>query len=198
MSPDRTTFIDTLYKEQKELTGFLQQKGELSFSQDVESYLSKTLTLSIASYFESEIINHITEFASRITHSDEKLISLVRIRVLDRKFSSFFKWSERGIGGATEFFGMFGNDYKTHCKSQIKSDAALSEALSAFLEIGELRNLLIHENFALYPFDKTADEVYELYRKAIEFLFFIECGLLGSESEEQMLDESELNNLAST
>lgn len=43
---------------------------------------------------------------------------------------------------------------------------------SDFLELGNMRNCLVHQNYASYLIDKTAKEVYGLYQKAA---FFIQC-----------------------
>ncbi len=50
----------------------------------------------------------------------------------------------------------------------------LSEAVAAFLELGDLRNLLVHENFAAYLLEKTSEEIYKLYRQALRFVGYIE------------------------
>ena len=42
--------------------------------------------------------------------------------------------------------------------------------MKAFLEIGNLRNQLVHENYADFRLDKTVDEIYGLYRTALYFL----------------------------
>jgi len=46
---------------------------------------------------------------------------------------------------------------------------SVSFALEAFLELGFLRNCLVHQNFAGYVFEKTNEEVYQLYRQASVF-----------------------------
>lgn len=92
--PLDTTLIDTLFKEQKELVGFLQGQGQVSFSQSVEAFLSKTLLLSIASYFESRITNTITDYAARVSNADEALTSLVRIKAIERQYFTYFQWRE--------------------------------------------------------------------------------------------------------
>lgn len=75
MPAEDTTFIDTLFREQKELVAFLQQQGELSFSVNVEALLSKTLLLSVASFFESRITTAIADYAGRVSNMDEALTS---------------------------------------------------------------------------------------------------------------------------
>jgi hypothetical protein len=64
------TFIDTLFREQKELVAFLRQQGELSFSVNVEALLSKTLLLSVASFFETRITTAIADYAGRVSNAE--------------------------------------------------------------------------------------------------------------------------------
>ena len=167
-----TTFVDVLYSEQKELIAFLRQQGQLSFSQSVEVFLSKTLLLSGASYFESRITNAISDYATRISGSDEALISLVRTKAIERQYHTYFSW-RAGSRSSAPFFAMFGSALKDLAKQELKNEQ-LSRAAAAFLELGDLRNLLVHENFASYPLDKTSDEIHQLYGAALIFVIYIE------------------------
>lgn len=172
MSIDDATFIDALYREQKDLIDFLQRQGELSYSQSVEAFLSKTLLLSCASYFESRIANAIADYANRVSNADEALNSLVRTKAIERQYHTYFQWRE-GSRSPNPFFAMFGTTLKDSAKQELKTPD-LSQASAAFLELGDLRNLLVHENFASYPLDKTADEIFRLYGAAIRFVVYIE------------------------
>jgi len=172
MHAEVTTFIDALFSEQKELIDFLQQQGELSYSQSVEVFLSKTLLLSCASYFESRITNAISDYAKRVSNEDEALTSLVRTKAIERQYHTYFQWRE-GNRSANPFFAMFGSALKDSAKQELKNTELL-QASAAFLELGDLRNLLVHENFASYPLEKTADEIYQLYSVALKFVIYIE------------------------
>lgn len=172
MSIEDATFIDTLFSEQKELIGFLQQQGQLSYAQGVEVFLSKTLLLSCASYFESRITNAISDYAKKVSNADEALTSLVRTKAIERQYHTYFQWRE-GSRSANPFFAMFGSALKDSAKQELKN-VELSQAAAAFLELGDLRNLLVHENFASYPLEKTADEIYQLYGAALRFVIYIE------------------------
>lgn len=172
MSTEGTTLVDTLFGEQKELIAFLQQQGQLSYSQRVEVSLSKILVLSGASYFESRITNAISDYAARVSKSDEALTSLVRTKAIERQYHSYFQWRE-GNRSAVPFFAMFGSALKDSAKQELK-DKDLSRATAAFLELGDLRNLLVHGNFSSYPMEKTADEIYSLYGAALRFVIYIE------------------------
>lgn len=172
MSIEEATFIDTLFGEQKELINFLQQHDQLSYSQSVEVLLSKTLLLSCASYFESRITNAISDYVSRVSNSDEALTSLVRTKAIKRQYHTYFQWDE-GKRSVNPFFGMFGSTLKDSSKLELK-DPELLQASAAFLELGDLRNILVHENFASYLLEKTADEIYLQYKSALTFVIYIE------------------------
>lgn len=175
MSIKDATFIDTLFSEQKELIDFLKQQGQLSYAQNVEVFLSKTLLLSCASYFESRVTNAISDYAKKVSNADEALISLVRTKAIERQYHTYFQWREGGRS-ANSFFAMFGSALKDSAKQDLKN-MELSQATAAFLELGDLRNLLVHENFASYPLEKTADEIYQLYGAALRFVIYIESKL---------------------
>lgn len=172
MPAEGKTFIDALFGEQKELITFLQQQGQLSYSQSVEVFLSKTLLLSCASYFESRITNAISDYATKVSNADEALTSLVRTKAIERQYHTYFQWRE-GNRSVIPFFAMFGSALKDSAKQELKN-TELSQASVAFLELGDLRNLLVHENFATYPLEKTADEIYRLYGAALRFVIYIE------------------------
>ena len=166
------TFIDTFFKEQKEFIGFLQQQGQVSYSQNVEMSLSKTLLLSCSSYFERRITDAISDYAKKVSNADEALISLVRNKAIERQYHTYFQWSG-DTPSVRPFFAMFGSTIRDSSKQALR-DSDLSDASKAFLELGNLRNLLVHENFLNYPLEKTADEIYQLYCAALRFIIYIE------------------------
>lgn len=53
---------------------------------------------------------------------------------------------------------------------KVKADNKLDESIKAFLEIGNERNKMVHQNFAEIIIDKTAEEIYKLYQTALYFI----------------------------
>jgi len=49
--------------------------------------------------------------------------------------------------------------------------------VKSFLELGGIRNRLVHLNFAGIPLDKTCKDIYDLYKKAFGFIVYIETKL---------------------
>lgn len=54
----------------------------------------------------------------------------------------------------------------------IAKESDLVDAIRSFLELGSLRNQLVHRDFANFPLDKTGQEIFELYKRAVRF---VEC-----------------------
>ena len=55
-------------------------------------------------------------------------------------------------------------------KQKIKNDNELAASIRAFLELGNDRNRLVHQDFASFPLEKTSNEIYDLFRKAMIFV----------------------------
>jgi RiboL-PSP-HEPN len=161
-----TTIIDKSYDDNKALIEYLSSRNELSLLRTVDDSFRKTLVLSAASLFEQRISEAIHYYCDQKSGSDTCVVSLVRNKVIKRQYHTYFDWDNRR---ATPFFGLLGEEIGNHLKSDAKNDP-LKGAVDAFLELGYLRNVLIHQNFAGYVFDKTAEEVYGLYRSASLFV----------------------------
>jgi hypothetical protein len=161
------TIIDRLYKDNQELLAYLVEKGEISFQSNVEDNVRKTLLLSAASYFESTIMDILISFFQELTNNSELTIKFIQNKALQREYSKLFKWDGNN---ANMFFAFFGEGFKDFMKAEVKKDKQLEEAIRAFLKLGNSRNELVHENFAIFPLQNTADEIYELYKQAALFV----------------------------
>jgi hypothetical protein len=53
---------------------------------------------------------------------------------------------------------------------EINKDSKLESAISAFIELGQIRNQLVHQNFADFYLEKTSEEIYKLYKDALVFV----------------------------
>ena len=92
-----------------------------------------------------------------------------------RQYHTYFDWDEKN---ANKFFSLFGSDFKDKISKKVEADEELTNSIIAFLELGSIRNKLAHLNFANYPLDKTADEIYNLYKNAKTFVDFLRFVLL--------------------
>jgi hypothetical protein len=161
------TVIDTLYEENQVLDEYLIRHDEISLRSNVDNNFRKTLLLSIASYFEHLIKNHILEFAEEQARAAEPLIEFLKNKAIERQYHTYFQWNE---GNANAFFGLFGSGFRTFMREEIKKDSELQASISAFVELGLVRNQLVHQNYAIFSMDKTVQEIYELYKKALLFV----------------------------
>lgn len=159
--------IDRIFADNKLLTSYLGSVGEWSMQSNVDGGFRKVLILSAASYFETHLTDNLIRIFSDITNDSEPMVEFLKNKGISRQYHSFFQWENRN---ANNFFGLFGPSFKQHMQSQVTSDPAFDSSIKSFLELGQLRNKLVHLNFANFPLDKTVDEIYALYTDAQKFV----------------------------
>lgn len=162
--------IDTIYNDNKALLDFLEQHREYSFKSNLDNLFKKNLIMASASYFEDSIKNMIIDFISKEANSNDQVLSFLRSKGVERQYHTYFDWK---TPSANPFFGLFGESFKNDILQNIRGDEALKKSVSDFLELGQLRNRLIHENFVTFYIDKTTDEVYNLYKSAEIFVSYL-------------------------
>ena len=147
--------------------------ADISLRLDVQSNFSKSLLLSSASYYEHLFAEALVGLYEEAYPGIPALAEFVRDRATGRRYSQLFSW---GGGNANSFFKMFGNEFSTHMRNKAANDSGFSDAIRAFLDLGDLRNQLVHGNYAAFSLGKTFDEVYDLHLKAGRFVdeFFAE------------------------
>lgn len=162
------TIIDQQYTSGNLLINYLKEQKEITFYNEAENNFRKTLLLSAASYFEKEFSDLLNEFAKTQSDDNDMIISIIKQKAISRQYHTNFDWES---SNANKFFALFGADFKAKMVIQIKENADLDKSVKAFLEIGNERNKMVHQNFAEITIDKTAEEIYTLYQTS---LFFIE------------------------
>jgi hypothetical protein len=165
------TLIDNLYADTSRLLEQLAEAGDLSTHSFANENLRKVLLLSAASWFETRISEAVIQFSTVHANGHPGIQSIIKRKAVDRQFHTYFEWKSRKPG---PFYSLFGDECGGDLKKDIAANQELKDGLEAFLELGSLRNELVHENFAAFPFDKTAEEVYALYQKAEVFVAFVE------------------------
>jgi hypothetical protein len=166
-----STLIDQLHANTSQLLQHLTDQSELSLLSFANENLRKVLLLSAASWFETRISEAILKFAEVHSNGHSGIQSLIKKKAVDRQYHTYFEWKKEKPGA---FYGLFGEVCGEDMKKEINADSNLKDGLAAFLELGNLRNELVHENFAAFPFEKTAEEVHALYQKAENFVRYLE------------------------
>lgn len=170
------TIIDQLYKDGNELVNYLKSQQQLSFYNEAENSFRKTILLSAASYFEKEITDTIVEFAKFHTNDNVLVISIIKQKAISRQYHTYFDWDQ--ASNANKFFSLFGEEFKNMMIKKVKDEDRLNQSIKAFLEIGQERNKMVHQNFAEIVIDKTAEEIYKLYQDSLFFVRTIKQELI--------------------
>ncbi len=165
----KETVVDRLYREFQDIIDSLGHI-EISLRVSAEETFRKALLLAAASYFEREIQNHMMSMVRN--HSDgDVVIEFVRNKAIKRQFHTYFQWDSRN---ANTFFGLFGESYKAYMIARVSADPAYAQAIRAFLDLGNARNTLVHQDFGAFTLEKTSEEIFYLYKEAYLFVSSIE------------------------
>lgn len=141
--------------------------GEVSLRSDTESLFGKTLLIAAGSSFERKLTTAVYRVFLDAQERGNALASFVWNMAINRRYHTWFNWTARNANG---FFGHFGSEFQSHMLQVVNNTEGLSDCISAFLELGNLRNVLAHDDLASYPLGKTVEEVVELYEKALSFV----------------------------
>src|SRR5699024_3252466 len=160
------TIIDITFEENNNVLQYLNEKNEVSYYADLDDKLKKMLVLSIASYSEKQITDMIYSFVNKKTDENVIITSFVQKKAISRQYHTFFDWKKNNCNS---FLGLFGEVFKKEVQEEIK-DRNMNENVKAFLELGELRNNLVHQNAATFIIEKTSLEIYEQYKSASNFI----------------------------
>jgi hypothetical protein len=159
--------VERIHKEFTELVQVLVDHKELSLQASADDSFRKVLLLSAASYFEHELTTIISAFVAEVTSSDGLIMALVQNKAISRQYHTWFNWNDKN---ANQFFALFGEGFKVHMVGLVKSSPGLDDSIRAFLEIGQQRNRLVHQNFASFALEKTSDEIFSMFRNALPFV----------------------------
>ncbi len=164
--------IDEIWNDHGDLVAYLQSSNQLQLQSRAEEAFCKTLIIAAASYFEVRLTHVIVDLFREMTHGAEALAQFVRNQAIGRRFAQLFDWGDGTSPGrnANGFYKLFGPEFADYMKQKVKGDQTLDDSVKAFLEIGDLRNQLVHGNYADFQLNKTVDEAYELYRIATIFV----------------------------
>ena len=181
------TVVDRLYRDFNDLVAYLDKAQEISLRSAVDENFRKVLLLAAASYFERQITDELLAFVKEKANGNVPTISFVRNKAISRQYHTFFDWSQTS---ANQFFSLFGDGFKKYMQERVDTDDQLQRGVKAFLEIGRERNRLVHQDFASFTLEKTANEIYENYQYARVFVEKIPLDLRTWSSTEEIAGES--------
>lgn len=159
--------VDAIYRDHGALLTYLRENNQISFLNVTEGVLPKVLLLAAASHLESEVQELIISYFSDVTGGHRPAISFVQRKAVSRQYHTYFQWES---GNANSFFALFGDDFKTSMTEKIKKDSIFAQSVKDFVQLGSLRNQLVHQNYASFTLEKTADEIWGLYESACSFI----------------------------
>src|SRR2546422_2667249 len=149
------------------MSAVLEPAREISLRTSVDDLFRKALLLAAASWFEHAVTETIVQVAQELSNQSTILVSFLRNKAISRQFHTYFNWES---ANATQFFGLFGEEFKDHMRGEIAGNPSLEEAIKAFVEIGGERNRMVHEDYGAYSLEKTSEEIYSLYQRALPFV----------------------------
>ncbi|MET9082735.1 HEPN domain-containing protein [Streptomyces sp. NPDC004237] len=157
--------VTLLYKDQQQMLSELQVR-EPSFHSTLQTMLPKVLLLAAASEFEHYVCLHLRDYV-RDHVTAPGIFSLVDNKAISRQYHTYFNWRDKKAG---TFWGLFGKEQKKAIEAEISAKEQIREGQEAFLEVGSVRNELVHSNYATFTLNKTLEEVYDLYLSGSAFV----------------------------
>lgn len=164
--------INKLYNDFENLKKYLLENKELDYLNVVEKQFTKNLIISSASFLESKLQEILIEFIESTSNHD-LITNFFKNKAISRQYHTYFDWDGKN---ANNFLGLFGTDFKETTKIKIK-EQNIDVFIKSFLELGKIRNELVHQNFTLYTTDKTTKEIIELFNNSYKFLNFLKTEL---------------------
>jgi hypothetical protein len=166
--------VDRLNGEFIALLEFLQQSNELSLQVTANEQCRKALLLAAASHFEHIVTGIVTAWIERLTPTNAHIVEFVRKNGISMKYHTWFNWDQRH--GRT-FGGLLGSPLKEFLRQHFAATLGADDALRDFLDIGQSRNRLVHQDFGTFTLEKTTEDIYVLYVSARRFPEFLEAAL---------------------
>lgn len=161
------TAVDRFYNEATAVVEALRSIPEISLEVTAGDHFRKALLLAAASYFEHRVCSCVLNFVKRRSGDSVLVENFVRNKAIARQYHTWFKWDDSNANG---FYGLFGPDFRMKMINRVKDSNELRDSVKAFLEIGNQRNQLVHNDYATFPLDKTLDEIYYMYQRALMFV----------------------------
>ena len=170
--------MDHMYDEFREVADYLKTEQQISMWLTADESFRKGLLVASASYFEMRVKEILLDYVRSEASGNDRLVEFVRIKVTDRGYHGLFDWGAQNVNG---FWRLFGDSFRSVMRDRVRNEDELDEGIKAFLELGNDRNRLVHDDFGVFTLEKTSEEIYNTYRKGLVFVENLP-GLLRSET----------------
>ena len=149
----------------------LYSQGEVSLAQTAQNLFAKSLLLIAASHFEDRLKRVVTSGVAARSRNDPYINAFFKMRGISYQYHAWFDWDK---GNANRFYSFFGKQFVEAIKSMIDDDKALSECVTNFVKISDLRNRIVHNNILVFKLDDTPAQVLEHIKAADLFISLVE------------------------
>jgi len=176
-----TNVIKSFFDDHSQLTSVLAGEANLSLRLAVDRHFQKILVVATASYCEDLVKGIILDFASRSSGHNNGIVSLIKSKAAERQYHTLFDWAQNSSIGVNKFWSLFGDGQKKKVKEALKLDPSAVVKADAFIQVGQLRNLLVHGNFGAMNIDLTIEEIRSKSELALSYISFIRAQLVPDE-----------------
>jgi hypothetical protein len=160
--------VETFYSNYQEISSALTDQ-QASLMVWLNESFRRILVLTMANHLENKIKALIKDFVEK--KSSSELVSSFLSSSMERQYHTYFNWESRN---ANKFFSLFGERFKDEMKKDVESVDNLEEGIIAFLEIGNTRNILMHEDLLIVNIvNKTPEEFYKSFKSATFFIDYL-------------------------
>jgi hypothetical protein len=163
---DDRTAVDSLYRDLEQLKERLEDSASPYPQSVLNEVFSKVLLIAAASFFEKTIRQAVEEVIRSAARGNDLVVSFTESQAIQRKYHTWFDWD---CNNANQFWKMFGREFAEFARGWLNDHPEAEKGLSDFLELGGDRNRLVHDDFASFTIEKTAEEIFSSYRSAIAF-----------------------------
>jgi RiboL-PSP-HEPN len=173
-----TNVIQSFFDEHSQLVSVLEGEANLSLRLAVDRHFQKILIVATASYCEDLVKDAILDFASHSSGKNIEIISLIKSKAIERQYHTLFDWTTNSSSGTNRFWSLFGENQKKKVAAAIKREPSIVAKAEAFIQVGQLRNLLVHGNFGAMNVDLTIGEIRLKSELALGYIAFMRAQLV--------------------
>lgn len=173
------TIVDLEYLK---ISDYLKENaGNMNFVIDYEKTMAKHLLLSACSFLEYWFQNIIKKHTQLIIANDYLINNLIFDSAISKSFYTYFNFPDKKV----HIFKKFKHqDYNLVLYKCVEKES-YKVFKDGFCNLFNMRNKLVHENYAAQSLDKTLAEVYFLFGHARCFLFTLDKFIHEVQKEKQ-------------